>query len=290
MKKIVLFFLLLSISAIAISQGKIVESLIIHSKGLGKDVRYSIYLPSDYESSQRRYPVLYLLHGYSDDEPGWAQFGEVQKIANETISKGDATQMIIVMPDAGVSWYINDAAGKVKYEDFFINEFIPFIDSIYKTRSKKQYRAVAGLSMGGYGSFIYAMKHPDLFSAAAPLSAAIHSDHEITEMPDNLKNYKFIELFGIDLAGKNRLTETWNKNSVLKLAATIAVEKLNQVRYYIDCGDDDRLVKANMELHSIFLDRNVKHEFRVRDGGHNWPYWRSSLPEVLKFISEGFHR
>jgi S-formylglutathione hydrolase FrmB len=173
---------------------------------------------------------------------------------------------------------------------FFINEFIPFIDSVYKTRSKKQYRAVAGLSMGGYGSFIYAMKHPDLFSAAAPLSAAIHSDNEITEMPDNLKNYKFIELFGIELAGKNRLTETWNKNSVLKLAATIAVEKLNQVRYYIDCGDDDRLVKANMELHSIFLDRNVKHEFRVRDGDHNWPYWRSSLPEVLKFISEGFHR
>jgi enterochelin esterase-like enzyme len=92
------------------------------------------------------------------------------------------------------------------------------------------------------------------------------------------------------MAGKNRLTETWNKNSVLKLASTVAVEKLNQVHYYIDCGDDDRLVKANMELHSIFLDRKVKHEFRVRDGAHNWPYWRSALPEVLKFISESFHR
>jgi enterochelin esterase-like enzyme len=291
MKKIICFFFLLSISAIAISQGKTMESLLIKSKILGKEVRYSIYLPSDYESSQRKYPVLYLLHGYSDDETGWAQFGEVQKIANETISKGEATQMIIVMPDAGVSWYINDAAGKVKYEDFFINEFIPFIDSIYKTRSKKQYRAVAGLSMGGYGSFIYAMKHPDLFSAAAPLSAAIWNDDHITEMPDNgWKNYKFNELFGTDLAGKNRLTETWNKNSVLKLAANVAVEKLNQVRYYIDCGDDDMLVKANMELHSIFLDRKVKHEFRVRDGAHNWPYWRSALPEVLKFISESFHR
>jgi len=291
MKKIICFFFLLSISAIAISQGKTMESLLIKSKILGKEVRYSIYLPSDYESSQRKYPVLYLLHGYSDDETGWAQFGEVQKITNETISKGEATQMIIVMPDAGVSWYINDAAGKVKYEDFFINEFIPFIDSIYKTRSKKQYRAVAGLSMGGYGSFIYAMKHPDLFSAAAPLSAAIWNDDHITEMPDNgWKNYKFNELFGTDLAGKNRLTETWNKNSVLKLAATVALEKLNQVRYYIDCGDDDMLVKGNMELHSILLDRKVKHEFRVRDGAHNWPYWRSALPEVLKFVSESFHR
>ena len=119
MKKIISFFLLLSISAIAISQGKTMESLTIHSKVLGKDVKYSIYLPSDYETSQRKYPVLYLLHGYSDDETGWTQFGEVQKIANESISKGEATQMIIVMPDAGVSWYINDAAGKVKYEDFF---------------------------------------------------------------------------------------------------------------------------------------------------------------------------
>ena len=112
-------------------------------------------MPTDYEGSQRRYPVLYLLHGFSDDETGWTQFGEVQKITNETIAKGDATQMIIAMPDAGVSWYINDAAGKVQFEDFFVKEFIPFIDSIYKTRNKKEYRAVAGLSMGGYGSLIY---------------------------------------------------------------------------------------------------------------------------------------
>ena len=113
-------------------------------------------MPTDYEGSQRRYPVLYLLHGFSDDETGWTQFGKVQKITNETIAKGDATQMIIAMPDAGVSWYINDASGKVPFEDFFI-KFIPYIDSVYKTRSKKEYRAVADLSMGDYGSLIYGM-------------------------------------------------------------------------------------------------------------------------------------
>ncbi len=129
-------------------------------------------MPTDYEGSQRRYPVLYLLHGFSDDETGWAQFGKVQKITNETIAKGDATQMIIAMPDAGVSWYINDASGKVPFQDFFIKEFIPYIDSVYKTRSKKEYRAVADLSMGDYGSLIYGMKHPDLFAACASLSAA----------------------------------------------------------------------------------------------------------------------
>ena len=215
----------------------------------------------------------------------------MQKIANETIVKGDATQMIIAIPDAGVSWYINDARGKVRYEDFFVNEFIPYVDSVYRTKTNKQYRAVAGLSMGGYGSLIYAMKHPNLFSACAPLSAAIWNDDHIVEMTDQAwRNYKFNELFGTELSGKNRLTETWNKNSIFKLANTVAVDQLSQVRFYIDCGDDDSLVKGNMELHAILMDRKVKHEFRIRDGAHNWPYWRSALPEVLKFVSESFHR
>jgi S-formylglutathione hydrolase FrmB len=291
MKKAIPFLSLLLISAFSFSQGKTIESLSVQSKILGKAVKYSIYLPADYETSQRHYPTLYLLHGYSDDETGWTQFGEVQKIAGETIAKGDATQMIIAMPDAGVSWYINDATGKVQFEDFFVKEFIPYIDSVYKTRNKKEYRAVAGLSMGGYGSLIYGMKHPELFAACAPLSAAVWNDEHIAGMPQtDWTNYKFNELFGTNLEGKKHLTESWYKNSILKIAATTPVEKLNTVRFYIDCGDDDFLIKGNMELHALLTDRKVIHEFRVRDGAHNWPYWRTALPEVLKFITESFHR
>ncbi len=291
MNKIFSFLSLLLISSLAFAQGKTIESLSIQSKVLGKEVRYSVYLPAGYETSQRRYPVLYLLHGYSDDETGWSQFGEVQKIANETIAKGDATQMIIAMPDGGVSWYINDASGKVRYEDFFVKEFIPYFDSLFRTRNKKQYRAVAGLSMGGYGALIFGLKHPDLFAACAPLSAAIWNDDHIIEMPaSDWKNFKFNELFGTNLEGKSRLTDTWNQNAILKIAATTPVEKLSQVRFYIDCGDDDFLIKGNMELHALLTDRKINHEFRVRDGAHNWTYWRTALPEVLKFISESFHR
>ena len=291
MKKIFVFISLVCLTMAAFPQGKAIESLSIQSKILGKEVKYSIYLPAGYETSQRRFPVLYLLHGYSDDETGWTQFGEVQKIASETIVSGGATEMIIAMPDAGVSWYINDAVGKVRFEDFFVNEFIPAIDSLYKTRAKKQYRAVAGLSMGGYGALIYGMKHPDLFAACAPLSAAVWNDDHITSLPANdWKRYKFNELFGSNLDGKARLTDTWNKNAILKLAATTPVEKLNQVRFYIDCGDDDFLIKGNMDLHALLSDRKVNHEFRVRDGAHNWTYWRTALPEVLKFVTESFHR
>lgn len=287
-----LLFITFCISSISLfSQGSTTESLSIQSKILGKPVKYSIYLPSGYEHTQRRYPVLYLLHGYSDDETGWSQFGEVDKIANEEMAKAEGTQMIIVMPDAGVSWYINDAAGKVKYEDFFVTEFISFIDSAYKTRSKKEYRAVAGLSMGGYGSLIYGMKHPDLFAACCPLSAAVWNDDNITSLSaKDWKGYKFNELFGSEQEGKARLTDGWYKNSILKIAATASPEKLNTVRFYIDCGDDDFLIQGNMDLHSLLINRKVKHEFRVRDGAHNWTYWRTALPDVLKFVSESFHR
>src|SRR5918993_4132334 len=290
MKTILNMVLLLLGSSTAWSQGKIVESLVIKSRILGTDVKYSIYVPKNYETAQRRFPVLYLLHGYSDDETGWTQFGEVERITNDAIEKNVSTEMIIAMPDAGVSWYINDAAGKLKFEDFFIKEFLPYIDSMYKTRSKKEYRAVAGLSMGGYGTLIYAMKHPELFAACAPLSAAVWNDDHLVQVPaKDWAHYKFNELYGSNQEGKNRLTNHWYSNSILKLAETTPVEKLNQVRYYIDCGDDDFLIEGNMALHAQLKRRNVKHEFRVRDGVHDWTYWRTALPAVLKFVTESFH-
>ena len=91
----------------------------VKSEILGKDMKVAIYLPDGYASSERSYPVLYLLHGYSDDQTGWVQFGEVQKIADQAIADGRAAPMIIVMPDAEVTWYANDLKGQYRYEDYF---------------------------------------------------------------------------------------------------------------------------------------------------------------------------
>jgi enterochelin esterase-like enzyme len=287
------FFTLIfaSFAAIAFSQtGILKESLKVKSATLGKEVEYCIYLPSDYETSSRRYPVLYLLHGYSDDETGWTQFGEAHLIADRTIASGEAPPMIIVMPDAGVSWYVNSADGKVMYEDFFIKELIPFVDSTYRTRSAKEFRAVAGLSMGGHGSLIMAMKHPELFAAAAPLSAGIITEDEIVTMPDDNWDNVFGPPFGKGLKGKERLTAHLQQNWILKMVENTQTDDLKKVRYYIDCGDDDFLIKGNMALHAALIDKKVPHEFRVRDGGHDWTYWRTALPEVLKFVGESFHR
>ena len=272
-------------------QGTLKESLKVKSSTLGKDVEYSVYLPADYDKSNRRYPVLYLLHGYSDDETGWSQFGEAQIIGDRLMLNGEVAPMIIVMPDGGVSWYINSYDGKTKYEDFFVNEFIPHIEATYRTRTTKQYRAIAGLSMGGYGTLIMATKHPDLFAAAAPLSSGVFTDEEIVKAEERTWNVVLGELYGKkDLTGKDRLTDHYNKNSILKIIETGNADELKKVRYYIDCGDKDFLIKGNMALHSVMIDKKIPHEFRVREGVHNWTYWRTALPEVLKFVSESFHQ
>lgn len=271
--------------------GLLKETLKIKSAILSKDMEYSVYLPADYETSNRRYPVLYLLHGYTDDETGWTQFGEAHLIADRAVQSGEAAPMIIVMPDGGLTWYINSYDGKVKYEDYFVKEFIPYIDATYRTRPTKQYRAISGLSMGGYGTMIMATKHPELFSSAAPLSAGVFEDEEIVNSDDERWKIVLGDIYGKkELTGRNRLTDHYNKNSVLKIIETGNTEEIKKVRFYIDCGDADFLIKGNMALHSIMIDKKIPNEFRVRDGEHNWTYWRTALPDVLKFVSESFHQ
>jgi len=291
MKKFASFIFLLSSYTAFAQSGLLKESIKVKSTTLGKEVEYSVYLPADYETSNRRYPVLYLLHGYTDDETGWTQFGEAHMIADNLMEEGEIAPMIIVMPDAGVSWYVNSYDRKINFEDFFIREFIPNMDATYRTRPTKQYRAIAGLSMGGYGSLIMATKHPSLFSAAAPLSAGVFEDDAILNADDDLWKNVLGDIFGKkELVGKNRLTDHWYKNSILKIIETGNADDLKKVRYYIDCGDEDFLIKGNMALHAAMIDKKIPHEFRVRDGVHNWTYWRTALPEVLKFVSESFHQ
>lgn len=290
MKKLAIFSVLLTIPLFLNAQGIVKESLTLDSEILEKEVEYSIYLPDDYQKSDRRYPVLYLLHGFSDDETAWTQFGEVQNIAARETGKVDVTSMIIVMPDAGRSWYINNHDGSVKYEDFFSEEFISHVDNTYRTRAEKQFRAVAGLSMGGYGSLIMGMKHPELFAAVAPLSAGVSTDEEFLNTSMESWNYVYGVPFGEDIEGEERLSDHYLENSILNIVETGDAEKLRSVQYYISCGDDDFLIKGNMALHEAMIDNEIPHEFRVLDGGHTWSYWRTALPEVLKFVSQSFHR
>ncbi len=279
-----------TIAAFAQNMGKVVEGKTVKSAALGKDIRYNVYLPADYATSERNYPIVYLLHGYTDDETGWVQFGEVNRYADKAIANGEIPPMIIVMPDGGVSWYINSYDAATKYEDFFVKEFMPAIETAYRVKKDKRFRGIAGLSMGGYGTLIYALKYPELFAAAAPLSAAVFTDDDMTSMPAANWDRTFAQLFGRNLTGKDRLTKSFYDNSVLKIVETKSKEDLSKVRYWIDCGDDDFLIAANCELNIALTKKGVPHEFRVRDGAHNWTYWRTGIIDALNFIGDSFRQ
>ncbi len=286
MKKLIFILLtVFSVTATKAQSGKVYDNLAMTSKILKGERKYAIYLPPDYETSQRSYPVLYLLHGAGDDQTGWVQFGEILRIADNAIKEGNATPMIIVMPDAntGQRGYYNSIKGDWRYEDFFFEELMPFVEKKYRIKGEKRYRAVAGLSMGGGGSFMYALHHPELFSSACPLSA-----YEGPLTLDDLR--KSMERRGITNVSDQQVKSYFEQHNAVNLVNSIPEKQTKAVRWYIDCGDDDFLYEGNSLVHIAMRKKEIPHEFRIRDGGHSWTYWRESLPSVLSFISDAFHQ
>lgn len=298
MKTILSCFLFASLlSATKVDAQSTQHSLVYDTKTLPSEIlsgerNYAVYLPPGYQTSQRSYPALYLLHGSGDDQTGWVQFGEVQQIADKAIAEGTATPMVIVMPDAntGRRGYFNDIRGGWNYEDFFFNEFIPHIEKTYRVKADKRYRAVGGLSMGGGGSFMYALHHPELFSSACPLSASVgplNLEDAKRRYNRPRRNEPDVELEPVP---EEKVKAYVQQHSALELVENMPVDEIKSVRWYIDCGDDDFLYEGNSLVHIAMRKREIPHEYRVRDGEHRWSYWRSALPSVLSFVSESFHQ
>jgi len=140
-----------------------------------------------------------------------------------------------------------------------------------------------GLSMGGGGSFMYALHHPELFSSACPLSASC-GPLSLEQMEQRM------ERRGQEVGSKEEMVAYFKKHSALELVKNMPDDQKNEVRWYIDCGDDDFLYEGNSLVHIEMRKKEIPHEFRIRDGGHTWTYWRESLPEVLSFVSAAFHQ
>jgi S-formylglutathione hydrolase FrmB len=159
---------------------------------------------------------------------------------------------------------------------------MPFVEKTYRIKKERRFRAVAGLSMGGGGSFIYALHHPELFSSACPLSAATGPvTLEDTKAWLEQRNQK-----GTD----EQISTYYKKYTALQLINGVPDDQKKAMRWYIDCGDDDFLFEGNSLVHIAMRKKEIPHEFRIRDGGHTWTYWRSALPNVLSFVSESFHQ
>src|SRR5690554_1126268 len=286
MKRLILAAIcFLSLGAASAQNGQVHETRQVKSNILKMDRNYSIYLPPGYDKSDQSYPVLYLLHGSGDNHTGWVQFGQVRHIADKAIANGTSAEMIIVMPDAdtGTRGYFNAIDGKFNYEDFFFEELIPHIEKEYRVRSDRRYRAVSGLSMGGGGTIFYALHRPDLFAAAAPLSASTGNwDFEQFKSRMSSSGSKIPDQQVNDYFHRHSIA------SIIENASQDDLKKIKGIRWYVSCGDDDFLYEGNANLHILFHNNEISHEYRVKDGGHTWTYWRQELPLVLEFVSKSF--
>lgn len=265
-------------------------SINYQSKILNRPLRYSVYLPADYNKGNKSYPTVYLLHGYGDNETAWINGGNIDRIIKELEKKGEIEPMIYVMPQGYNSYYVNRFDGTLNYMDMFVKEFVPMIDSLYRTKKTPEQRAVVGYSMGGYGALILPVKHPEVFSVSVPLSMSFRTDEQYIAEPQLVFDMQWAPIFGAKgCTGEERVTEYFKANSPFHFFANEDVNKFTSLRFFIDCGDDEEsLTFTNNDLHSLMLSKNISHEYRVRNGEHTWDYWRKAMQEALVFVQVCF--
>jgi S-formylglutathione hydrolase FrmB len=283
-------FLLLA-SCLATAQSRI-DCSALNSRILKQVVHYCVYLPAGYDASAsqrppQRYPVLYFLHGLGDNEQtlfntgGWTLLDDLRNHQK----MGD---FFIVAPEGRRTFYINSADGSVPYSDFFLQEFLPHIESKYRIRPGRAGRAISGISMGGYGALRFAFAHPELFSAASAQSGAL-----ITESPHTLDSASSTgaPLAGVlaPVFGKPINVAHWNENSPFVLAKRNALA-LRKMSIYFNCGQDDNygFEKGAAALHVELQKEGVKHEYHAYPGDHSLTYFLSHFAEVMEFHSRAF--
>ena len=278
MRRIFLTIFAVAVAVTAMAGGR-VEQCSVRSEILGVEKPYAVYLPDGYDKSKDNYPVLYLLHGATDTFMAWPEKGDMQHIANQTLKGKDVRKMIIVMPDASGTGERNAGSNMGyfnvegwSYEDFFFKEFIPHIDATYRTIAAKEGRAIAGLSMGGGGATVYAQHHPEIFAASYSTSGLLDLYDQLVQKRRSY--YGIVWLWSVEVT---------SPVDYLRRATPEQIEQLRTVRWMLDCGDDDRLVKTNVDYFIEMKRVDVPVEFRIRDGKHNWAFWRESLPQILRF-------
>ncbi|WP_129776954.1 alpha/beta hydrolase [Peristeroidobacter soli] len=270
------WFLWLAACALLLSSASFASEIVVRefqSKALGRAWQYQVYLPTGYETSRLHYPVLYLLHGNGGAGHDWVDQGKVQSVADGLIARGDMPAAVIVMPDAGVTWYVDR---KEKMETAFISDLLPDVDKNLRVLRSREGRLIGGLSMGGYGSLRFVLEYPEKFAAAALLSPAIY-----VPMPPLNSSARKVGTFG-----EPEFDEAVWKNLNYPALWQGYLAKKTPVPMYINSGDDDEfMIEAEAtRLYSLLRSNRQPAELRIVDGGHNWTVWGSTLGDAMKYV------
>jgi putative tributyrin esterase len=255
------------------------------SRILGRAVPYCILLPPGYDADKtRRFPILYFLHGLGDNEQMFLHSGGWD-LVQDLWERGQIGEYLIVTPAGGETFFINSHDGRTRYEDFLVEEFLPFIEGHYRVRAGRAARGVAGISMGGFGALHLAFHHPELFGSVSAHSAAVIEKAPAINVTDSAENGR-LRIFGA-VFGSPPDRAFWDRVNPLTLARTA---DLAHLAIYFDCGAQDDYgfnVGAEALDHELAA-RQLPHEFHIYPGGHNWAYFSEHLPGSLEFHSRVF--
>jgi S-formylglutathione hydrolase FrmB len=279
--------LFLLFSSFAFTQGRI-DCSTLQSKTLHRDVRYCVMLPASYEKdSAKKYPVLYFLHGLGENEQalmnsgGWGLIEDLRQ-------QNKVGDFLMVAPEGRGSFFINSADGHERYSDFFLSEFLPYIETHYRIIRDRKHRGVTGLSMGGYGALRFAFAHPELFGSVSAQSAAL-----ITETPQQLNADsrgagQLGRLLG-GVFGNPVNVAHWQQNNPFDLARKNQIQITTQAIYF-NCGqqDDFGFEDGAARMHKQLLGEGVRHEFHLYPGGHSADYFLSHMGETIQFHWRAF--
>jgi S-formylglutathione hydrolase FrmB len=251
-----------------------VESNSFFSTALAREMPYEVVLPAGYSGSQERYPVLYLLHGWQGDETNFVSLTHL-------VEDASAYKLIVVTPRAGNSWYVNSATrAKDRYADYVFQDLIAEVDAHYRTIASPHERAVAGISMGGYGALLFSLWHPGAFAFAASISGAFAGPSGIESVMPQLKP-STDDAFGV--AGST----TRAQNDVDRLIDV--ADRTQQPYFFLECGSSDPLLSSNRRVVEELSSHGFAYEYHELPGAHTWPFWDAALPTMLKVLSMQMH-
>lgn len=250
----------------------LVEDRSFTSAALGRTMRYRVILPEDYTRSLRRYPTLYLLHGLTGDYRDWETRTDVFRHTR-------GLDLVIVMPDGGDSWY-TDSQGdpSARFETYIATDLVNDVDRAYRTIATRHARAIAGLSMGGYGALKFGLKHPARFSFAGSFSGAQAAGQDSFNGGRNEKLAKELQTIYGPAGSPTRAA-----NDLLQI-----LEKANPAALpylYIDCGADDFLLESNRALVAVLQKKKIAYEYHEVPGAHTWDYWDRQLTALLRSLA-----
>lgn len=247
-----------------------IESVALESRLVGKRMEYSVVLPRGYSfiMSRVRYPTLYLLHGWNGHSQDWLAQTKLKDLAAQH-------KMIIVLPEGDNGWYTNSAIVPTEqYEDYVLRELIPDVDTRYRTIADRSGRGIAGLSMGGYGSVKFGLKHPETFSFAGSISGALNSAGRTDDA-------SITRIFG------PADSQARKDNDLFELASDFPGDRIAALPYlYLDCGTEDPWLSTNRAFAKILRERRITHDYKEHPGGHEWKYWDRRLPEILGTVEQ----